>query len=1065
MAAMAACPACRVDNPDGARFCAECGAPLRPAAAVREVRKVVTVVFADVTGSTVLGEQLDPETMRAIMGRYFAMMKAVIERHGGTVEKFIGDAVMAVFGIPVVHEDDALRAVRAAADIGTELAALNAELGASRGLAIQFRTGVNTGEVVAGDPVTGQTLVTGDTVNTAARLEQAAPPGAVFLGGLTWSLVRDAVEVEPVEPIAAKGKALPLVAYRLVAVRPGEAGRRRRLDAPLVGRERELARLEEAFRHAVADRAAGLVTLLGPAGVGKSRLVAEFVAGLDGEAVVLRGHCLPYGDGITYWPIGEIVRSAARIDEADGSGAAREKLRGLFGDAQDGDLLAARVGSAIGLSSDAAPQEEIFWAIRKLLEHLARERTLVVVVEDIHWAEPTLLDLLEYIVDWSREAPILLVCPARPELLDERTGWGAAKPNRTTVLLESLPADATGRLIASLPGGAALPGPVVERIQAAAEGNPLYLEELLAMLVDDGLLVEAPDGSWQADTDLAAVRVPASISALLAARLEQLEPAERAVAERGSVVGRVFEAAAVSELADEVLRPAVGRSLLALVRKELVRPDRSELSPGDAFRFRHILIRDAAYAALPKSERAELHERFAVWLERTAGERMAEIEEIVAHHLDAAYRYRVELGERSDAIQRLGRGAAARYVAAAQRIRDRGDYTAAAALLRAVERLPPASPEEGAQVKLDLGNALMQTGRSSEARVRAEEALETATQLDDPRLAARARVLRLQISIQDGSLTDLDPQAAAEAAVALEDAQRSGDPMALTEAYQTLGMQAYMGGNAETSRDFTRLAIEQAWASGDISVALQTETNSLVEDLVGWTPAGEVLARTRTLLDSAATYPTVRADILRILAVLEAMVGRPDEASAHATESVRIADELGLPAAAIQIRGDKSWVDRLAGDLLAAERELRTALAAATTTGDRTMTSWAACRLAQVLMEQGRLDDAEPYLEEGERVDIVMNRSRVLGARARLQAVRGQPDAASLVSQLVDMLGTLEFPNIRVDGYIDAAEATAALGDRAVAVGYANEALRLAEDKGNVVRARQIRAIIARIAS
>ncbi|HEY8847599.1 MAG TPA: adenylate/guanylate cyclase domain-containing protein, partial [Candidatus Limnocylindrales bacterium] len=305
---MAACPACRVDNPDGARFCAECGAPLRPAAAVREVRKVVTVLFADVTGSTVLGEQLDPETMRAIMGRYFTMMKAVIERHGGTVEKFIGDAVMAVFGIPVVHEDDALRAVRAAADIGTELAALNAELGASRGLAIQFRTGVNTGEVVAGDPATGQTLVTGDTVNTAARLEQAAPPGSVYLGGLTWSLVRDAVEVEPIEPIAAKGKALPLVAYRLVAVRPGEAGRRRRLDAPLVGRERELARLEEAFRHAVADRAAGLVTLLGPAGVGKSRLVAEFLAGLAGEATVLRGHCLSYGEGITYWPIGEIVR-------------------------------------------------------------------------------------------------------------------------------------------------------------------------------------------------------------------------------------------------------------------------------------------------------------------------------------------------------------------------------------------------------------------------------------------------------------------------------------------------------------------------------------------------------------------------------------------------------------------------------------------------------------------------------------------------------------------------------------------------------------------------------------
>jgi class 3 adenylate cyclase len=1065
MAAMAACSACRADNPDGARFCAECGVPLRPVAASRDVRKVVTVLFADVTGSTVLGEQLDPETMRTIMGRYFGMMKAVIERHGGTVEKFIGDAVMAVFGIPVVHEDDALRAVRAAADIGTELATLNAELGASRGLAIQFRTGVNTGEVVAGDPATGQTLVTGDTVNTAARLEQAAPPGAVFLGALTWRLVRDAVEVEPVEPIAAKGKALPLVAYRLVAVRRGEAGRRRRLDAPLVGRERELARLEEAFRQAVADRAAGLFTLLGAAGIGKSRLVAEFLAGLVGEATVLRGHCLSYGEGITYWPIGEIVRSAAGIREADGAEVARAKLRALFGDAPDADLLAARVGSAIGLSAEAAPQEEIFWAIRKLLEHLAQGWPLVVVVEDIHWAEPTLLDLLEYIVDWSRDAPFLLLCPARPELLDERTGWGGGRVNATTLLLESLPADASGRLIANLPGGAALPGPVVERIQDAAEGNPLYIEEFLAMLVDDGLVVEGPDGAWRAKADLASVRVPASISALLAARLEQLAPSERAVAERGSVVGRVFEAAAVSELADAVLRPVVGRSLLALVRKEFVRPDRSELSPGDAFRFRHILIRDAAYAALPKSERAELHERFADWLERTAGERIAELEEIVGHHLDAAYRYRNELGEKGEALERLGRRAGEHYLAAARRIRDRGDAAAASALLLAAETLPVADPAYRAELQLELGIVLAATGRSTEARIRTESALELATQLHDHRLAARARILRLQVSIQDGTLTDLDPEAAAEAAAALGDAEQSGDAIALSEAYQTVGMQAYMSGKAEESSKYTRLAIEQAWASGDTSMALQAETNALVEDVVGSTPATEALTRAETLLAAAAAFPSVRGDVLRLAAVLEAMIGRSDEAADHATESVRLFEELGHPTGANLARGDKSWVARLADDLPLAEREMRIVVAAAADAGDRTMSSWGACRLAQVLMEAGRLDEAEPFLEEAERVDMVMNRSRVLGARARLQAGRGRPEARELVAKLVEMLETIAFPNIRVDGFIDAAEASAVLGDGATAVRYAEEALRLAEAKGNITRARQIRAIIARLES
>ena len=317
---MTPCPSCGHANPKRARFCAECGMALVPAAEAppaREVRKTVTVLFADVAGSTSLGEQLDPETLRALLGRHFAVMKRIIEGHGGTVEKFIGDAVMAVFGIPLLHEDDALRAVRAAADIRIELAALDTELEASRGLAIRFRTGINTGEVVAGDPTGGQGFVTGDTVNTAARLEQAAQPGEILLGGLTRQLVRDAVTVEPVEPIAAKGKHEPVAAYRLLAVDPALAGHIRRLDTPLIGRERELATLRNAFDRVASERSCQLFTLLGSAGVGKSRLVAEFTASIAAEATILHGRCLSYGEGITYWPIGEIVRAAAGIDEAD----------------------------------------------------------------------------------------------------------------------------------------------------------------------------------------------------------------------------------------------------------------------------------------------------------------------------------------------------------------------------------------------------------------------------------------------------------------------------------------------------------------------------------------------------------------------------------------------------------------------------------------------------------------------------------------------------------------------------------------------------------------------------
>src|SRR3954451_1314863 len=334
------CPACGADNPERARFCLECGARVQPPEPAREVRKTVTVLFCDVTGSTALGESVDAEAVRALLARYFERMREIVEAHGGAVEKFIGDAVMAVFGVPLVHEDDALRAVRAAAEIRDALASLNAELEAERGVAIRFRTGVNTGEVVAGDPAGGTTLVTGDTVNTAARLEQAAAPGEILLGRLTYSLVRDAVEADPVGPIEAKGKTDRVEAWRLGAVKAGAEGRARHLDAPLVGRERELDRLTSAYRSARADRACALFTLLRSAGVGKSRLTAEFLDSVAGEATVLRGRCLSYGEGITYWPLGEIVRGAAGITELDDAESARARVRAVVGDSRDGDIVA-----------------------------------------------------------------------------------------------------------------------------------------------------------------------------------------------------------------------------------------------------------------------------------------------------------------------------------------------------------------------------------------------------------------------------------------------------------------------------------------------------------------------------------------------------------------------------------------------------------------------------------------------------------------------------------------------------------------------------------------------------
>ncbi len=498
----------------------------------------MTILFSDVTGSTAIGERLDPEAVRGLMSRYFAAMKDVIERHGGTVEKFIGDAVMAVFGIPVLHEDDALRAVRAAVQMRESLATLNAELATAQGVQIETRTGITTGEVVAGDPASGQTLVTGDTVNTAARLEQAANPGEVLIGEPTWRLVRDAITAESVEPVNAKGKALPVPAFRLVSVGAGVHGHVRRMDAPLVGRDRELNRLQEVYRDAVAQRSPQLFTLLGTAGVGKSRLIAEFLTGLAEEARIIRGRCLPYGEGITYWPLAEALREASGITDRDDRGAGQRKLHALLDGERDGELLSARLSTAIGLSDEPASQTELFWAVRRTLEHVASRGALVVVFDDIHWAEPTFLDLIDHVAEWSRDAPLFVLASARPELLDVRPTWGGGKLNAATVLLEALPADATARLIEALPGGSALPDDLRSRISAAAEGNPLFVEELLAMLVDEGTLRQH-DGRWEAIGDLDRLAIPPTIHALLAARLERLSDPERRIAERASVVGRV----------------------------------------------------------------------------------------------------------------------------------------------------------------------------------------------------------------------------------------------------------------------------------------------------------------------------------------------------------------------------------------------------------------------------------------------------------------------------------------------------------------------------------------------
>ncbi len=530
---MPVCPACSRESPDGFEHCGYCGAPL--AAPAPERRKLATLVFCDLSGSTAMGERVDAETVRGLMLSYFHEMRGALERHGGTVEKFVGDAVLAVFGVPESHEDDAVRACRAALEMQARLRSLNEELERRFGTTISLRIGVNTGEVVAGDASERETFVAGDPVNVAARLEQAAGPGQVLIGEATYRLVRDVVRAEPIVAIEAKGKSTPVSAYRLLEVadlRPPV----RRVGTPFTGRAEQLELLDRELASVAAAPGCRLVTVVGEPGVGKSRLVAEFVSRVGTRARVVRGTCLSYGEGITYWAVTQIVRELVRIKDEHDRDEARRLIESFLDGAVEGRLVGTRIAQLLGLGDGTTTTEETAAAIRDLLVAGAADRPLVVVVDDIQWAEATLLDLIAGLSEAIGSAPIMLLCLARPELSEERPDWDV------TVALEPLARDDVDGLLAGLLGVA---DPSVRtRLAAASGGNPLFVEELVAMLVDEGVL-RIEDGVCSLEGDLEELTLPTSLHALLGARLDRLDPADRATLECGAVEGEVFHRGAV----------------------------------------------------------------------------------------------------------------------------------------------------------------------------------------------------------------------------------------------------------------------------------------------------------------------------------------------------------------------------------------------------------------------------------------------------------------------------------------------------------------------------------------
>lgn len=997
--------------------------PTEPADALEWLggeRKPATAVFVECSFA-----DPDVEVRRETTARALEVVRDVLRRHGAHVEELLGDELIGLFGVPIAHEDDALRAVRAAIELRRELATVAPERGADLARVLEFRAGIESGEVVVSPIEGGAARTFGSPIENAAGLQRAASIGDVLVGEGCRQLLRGAAILEPI-PEAGAGQAA-LAAWRLVDLIPGDRPARHGSGTALVGRMMDLDRVEAGFYRAVGGHSPYRLSVLGEPGIGKSRLSAEFVKRLGGRAGVLTGRCPAYGEGISLWPLREIVRAVCGRRGRDGL---TDVLRGE----DDGDWIGAQVAGGVGLGDHPTRPDELFPAVRRLFEVLSARRPLVLILDDLHWAEPTFLDLVEYLTEWC-EGPLFLLCLARPELLDERPAWGLGGTGADTLYLEPLDRAESERLIVDL-AVATLDLTVRTQINETARGNPLFVEQLVAASQEEG---------WPG-----ADPVPASVGVLLAARLDRLTRAERNVLRTAAVVGADFSAASLAALLPDGASLLLDRNLADLERKQLVRPGEAT----GAFQFRHVLVQLAAYGSMTKRDRAWLHERYADWIEDSSPERPVELDEVLGYHLEQAFQQRHALGSQDDGTRLLAVRAGEHLARAGMRAYDRFDVGAADNLISRALSLMPAEGVDQRRIKFALSQARLVMGRYLEADAVLAELEADAARTDDEVGRRRIHLERVRIRLIRGPDQMTLDAIREEAEAGLQFFTSSGDDHTAANACYILVLVSLRRGDLAEMERLARLEHVHAVRSGSSREEAASRWMVALALVLGEATVDEAIVECEDLLPWAGSE---HVGVLGELARLRAMRGEFQVARDLIARARRLAIERVHARRPLMFAARSSAeVELLAGDVSTAESEQRVALQMASDMHDREVASGCAARLAHLVSVPGRGDEADRFATMSAELapsEHRPNQALVLASRAAVLALGKDYDTAGSLLRQAIQLAPPEMLNLRADLLIDLAGVVRDRGNPTEASSIEAEAIGLYKRKGNLVAA------------